>query len=95
MTDIPHYDVLTLCPDYRFIRVDSEDGYFYDLVRKWSARDHIFRLKQQYSDAQTVSRSAVPPCIFRDFTDLDGPDSFHKSVWKDGTQFLFPSRESR
>lgn len=89
MAVIPEYDVLTLCPDFRFIRVDSEKGYFFDLVRKWRAREHVFQLMQQYPQAQTVCRSTVPPCIFRDFTDLDEPDRFHESVWKNGTQFLF------
>lgn len=89
MNQLPHYDPLTLCPDYRFIRVDSENGFSYDLVRKWRAREHIFRLKQQHRDAYAVNRATVPPCIFRDFTDLDGPESSHDSVWKDGTTRFF------
>ena len=60
------YDTLTLCPDYRFIRVVSRDGVFFDLVRKWRAREHMFRMKQQYFDAQTLGRAFVPPCIVRD-----------------------------
>ena len=84
------YDTLTLCPDYRFIRVVSREGVFYDLVRKWRAREHVFRMKQQYFDAQTLGRAFVPPCIVRDFTELDGPDKYREAVWKDGTVLLFP-----
>ena len=47
MADLPHYDSLTLCPDYRFVRVVSTDGVFYDLVRKWRVREHIFLLEQE------------------------------------------------
>ena len=90
MTEQVHYDTLTLCPDYRFIRVVSTEGVFYDLVRKWRSREHIHRLKQVYPEAESLGRAFVPPCIFRDFTRLDGPESFSKAVWKDGTQFLFP-----
>ncbi len=93
MAEIPNYDAFTLCPDYRFVRVVSADGVFYDLVRKWGARAHVFALKQTYPFAETVSRAAVPPCIFRDFTELDGPDQYHESRWKDGAQFLFPPEE--
>lgn len=91
MAEMPHFDSLTLCPDYRFIRVVSEEGVFYDLVRKWRSREHVFLMKQQYLDARSVSRATVPPCIFRDFTDLDDRDSFHESVWREGTRFLFPA----
>ena len=89
MADLPHYDSLTLCPDYRFVRVVSTDGVFYDLVRKWRVREHIFLLEQEGLAAKTMGRASVPPCIFRDFTELDGRENFHQSVWKDGTQFLF------
>lgn len=90
MAEMPHFDALSLCPDYRFIRVISKDGVFYDVVRKWRSREHVFRLKQSYPFAQSVNRAQVPPCIFRDFTELDGPEQFHQSVWKNGTRFLFP-----
>lgn len=90
MENLPRYDAMTLCPDYRFIRVISKDGVFYDVVRKWRSREHVFLLKQQYPHAETVNRAQVPPCIFRDFSELDGPENFHKSIWRDGTQFLFP-----
>ena len=85
-----HYDTLTLCPDYRFIRIISEDGVFYDLVRKWGTRAHIFELEKHYPKAESLGRALVPPCIFRDFTELDAPGVFHEAVWKDGTTFLFP-----
>ena len=90
MAQLPRYDTMSLCPDYRFIRVISHDGVFYDVVRKWASREHIFRLKQIYPYAEAVNRAQVPPCIFRDFTQLDGPDSFHESIWRNGTQFLLP-----
>jgi len=90
MSEKKHYDSLTLCSDYRFIRVVSEDGVFYDLVRKWRSREHVFRLKQTYANAESLGRAFVPPCIFRDFTELDGPENYCEAVWKDGTQFLFP-----
>lgn len=93
MAEIPNYDTLTLCPDYRFVRVVSADGVFYDVVRKWGARAHVFKLKQTFPFAETVGRAAVPPCVFRDFSELDGPDKYHESRWKDGTQFLFPLEE--
>lgn len=93
MAEIPNFDTFTLCPDYRFVRVVSADGVFYDLVRKWAARAHVFTLKQTYPFAKTVGRAAVPPCIFRDFTELDGQENFRESHWKDGTQFFFPLEE--
>ncbi len=93
MAEIPNFDPFTLCPDYRFVRVVGVDGVFYDLVRKWGARAHVFTIKQTHPFAETVSRANVPPCIFRDFTELDGQETFHESRWKDGTQFLFPLEE--
>lgn len=90
MEEMIHYDTLSLCPDYRFVRVVSSEGVFYDLIRKWRSREHVFRLQQTYPFAETLGRAVVPPCICRDFTELNGPDVFRKSVWKDGTQFYFP-----
>lgn len=94
MSDLPRYDNFTLCPDYRFVRVVSADGVFFDLVRKWRVREHIFRLEQEGLEAKTMGRASVPPCIFRDFTELDGGENFHRSVWKDGTQLLFPTEDA-
>ena len=94
MAEIPNFDTFTLCPDYRFVRVVGTDGVFYDLVRKWRSREHVFSLKQTYPFAETVGRAFVPPCIFRDFTELDGPNRYHESRWKNGTQFLFPLEEA-
>ena len=91
MADMPRYDNFTLCPDYRFVRVVSADGVFFDLVRKWRAREHVFKLEQEGLSAKTMGRASVPPCIFRDFTDLGGGEISHESIWKDGTQFLFPA----
>ena len=90
MEERPHFDTLNLCPDYRFIRVISKEGVFYDLVRKWRTRAHVFELEQHYPKAESLGRAFVPPCVFRDFTELDAPDSFREAVWKDGTVFLFP-----
>lgn len=90
MEDLVHYDTLTLCPDYRFIRIISQDGVFYDLVRKWGTRVHIFEMEKIYPMAESLGRAYVPPCIFRDFTELNEPDGFHKAVWKNGATFLFP-----
>lgn len=87
MAELPHFDMLNLCPDYRFVRVVSQEGVFYDVVQKWRARPHVFALRQTYFAAETVNRTTVPPCIFRDFTALDG--SVRTCVWKNGTQFLF------
>ncbi len=84
------FDATTLCPDYRFIRVVSKEGVFFDLVRKWAAREHVFRLSQTYPEAKTVSRAQVPPCIFRDFTELNGQENFCHAIWRDGTQHLLP-----
>ena len=84
------YDSLTLSPDYRFIRVVSEDGVFYDLVRKWRSREHVFRLKQTYPMAESLGRAFVPPRVLRDFTELDGPENYREATWKGGNQFLFP-----
>lgn len=94
MADLPRYDSSTLCPDYRFVRVVSTDGVFFDLVRKWRVREHIFRLEQEGLEAKAMGRASVPPCIFRDFTDLDGAEAFHRSVWKDGSQFLFDAEDA-
>lgn len=85
-----HYDTLTLCPDYRFVRVVSREGVFYDLVRKWRSREHVFRLRGEFAAAKTLGRAFVPPCVCRDFTELDGPEHFRKAVWKNGGQFYFP-----
>lgn len=90
MADRVKYDTLTLCSDYRFVRVVGRDGVFFDLVRKWRSREHVFRMKLEYLDAQTLGRAFVPPCILRDFTELDGPENYREAVWKDGTVFLFP-----
>ena len=90
MSDKIHYDTLTLCSDFRFIRVVSEDGGFYDLVRQRRSREHVFRLEQTYAAAESPGRALVPPCLFRGFTELDGPENYREAVWKDGTQFLFP-----
>ena len=87
------FDPATLCPDHRFIRVISPEGAFYDLVPKWRSRAHIFSLKQQYPGANSVFRAHVPPCIFRDFTELNGPDIYREAVWRDGTTFHFPLTE--
>ncbi len=87
------YDSSTLCPDHRFIRVVSAEGIFFDLVPKWRSRAHVFGLKQQYPHAEPVFRAHVPPCIFRDFTELNGPEQFREAVWRSGTQFLLPLTE--
>ncbi len=87
------YDAMSLCPDHRFIRVVTPDGAFYDLVPKWRSRAHVFGLKQQYPGAKPVFRAHVPPCIFRDFTELNGPDIYREASWRDGTAFLFPLTE--
>lgn len=93
MAEIRNFDPFTLCPDYRFVRIVSADGVFYDLVRKWGARAHVFSLKQTYPFAETVNRAAVPPCVFRDFTELNGQENYRESRWKNGAQFLFPLEE--
>lgn len=85
-----HYDSLNLCPDHRFIRVISKDGAFYDLVPKWRSRAHVFVLKQQYPQAIPVFRAHVPPCIIRDFTELNGPEVFREALWREGTEFYLP-----
>ncbi len=84
------YDTLTLSPDYRFVRVVSPEGVFYDLICKWRVREHIFRLRQRYPDAQTIRRAFVPPCVCRDFTALEGPEAFAAAVWRGGSAMLFP-----
>lgn len=95
MEEMTRYDALTLSPDYRFVRVVSEDGVFYDLIRKWRVREHVFRMKQTYSDAAAVRRAAVPPCICRDFTALEGPGVYRDSVWKNGARKIFPPTPSK
>ncbi|MBP3412565.1 MAG: hypothetical protein J6K89_04830 [Oscillospiraceae bacterium] len=87
------YDALNLCSDHRFIRVLCTEGIFYDLVPKWRSRAHVFRLQQQYPIAEPVFRAHVPPCIFRDYTELNGPDIYREAIWRDGTQFFFPLTE--
>ena len=93
MAALVSYDIMTLCPDHRFIRVVCKEGVFYDLVPKWRSRDHVFRLKQQYPEAEPVFRAHVPPCIFRDFTELNGPDIYREAAWRKGNQFLLPLNE--
>ncbi len=87
------YDSLTLCSDHRFIRVVSQDGAFYDLVPKWRSRAHVFALKQQYPAATPMFRAHVPPCICRDFTELNGPDIYREASWRGGTEFYLPLTE--
>lgn len=84
------YDTLTLRSDYRFIRVVSPEGVFFDLICKWRGREHTHRLLQRYPAAQCVGRAFVPPCICRDFTALEGPEVYHEAVWKGGTAALLP-----
>lgn len=93
MSETTHYDTLTLSPDRRFVRVVSRDGVFYDLVRKWRSREHIFRLLKEYPAAKTLGRAFVPPCVCRDFTNPDSAETFREAVWKQGTQFYFPLTE--
>ncbi len=87
------YDPSNLCSDHRFIRVITPEGAFYDLVPKWRSRAHVFVLKQQYPNATPVFRAHVPPCIFRDFTELNGPDIYREAIWRNGTDFLLPLTE--
>ena len=87
------YDTSNLCSDHRFIRVITAEGAFYDLVPKWRSRAHTFALNQRYLDALPVFRAHVPPCIFRDFTELNGPDTYREATWRDGTAFLHPLTE--
>ena len=84
------YDTLSLSPDYRFVRVVSREGIFYDLICKWRSREHVYRLLQTYPEARTIGRAFVPPCLCRDFTDLDGPEVYREAVWKGGTDALLP-----
>jgi hypothetical protein len=93
MPDQIRFDSLTLCPDFRFIRVITDKGAFYDLVPKWRSRAHVFTLKQKFPHAIPVFRAHVPPCIFRDYTELNGPDIYREAVWKEGTDFYFPLTE--
>ena len=93
MEELFRYDTSTLSPDHRFIRVITVEGVFYDLVPKWRSRAHIFTLKQQYPDACPVFRAHVPPCIFRDFTELNGPDVYREAIWREGTALLLPLTE--
>ena len=93
MDQLIQYNPLTLCSDYRYIRVISPEGAFYDLVPKWRSRAHVFVLKQQYPTATPKFRAYVPPCIFRDFTELNGTDIYRKASWKGGTEFYLPLTE--
>ena len=93
MEDRIQYDSLTLCSDHRFIRVVSAEGAFYDLVPKWRSRAHVFELKKQYPSAVPVFRAHVPPCICRDFTELNGPDLYREASWREGTKFYLPLTE--
>lgn len=93
MDERPCFNSLNLCSDHRFIRVISRDGAFYDLVPKWRSRAHVFALKQQFPHAVPVFRAHVPPCIFRDFTELNGPDIYREAQWRDGTDFFQPLTE--
>ena len=82
-----------LCSDHRFIRVISPQGAFYDLVPKWRSRAHVFAMKKQFLHAVSVFRAHVPPCRYRDFTELNGPDVYREACWRAGTDFLFPLTE--
>lgn len=94
MAGILIFDETNLCTDYRFVRVLSQNGVFYDLVRKWNVRAHIYLLKQIYPDAQTLTRASVPPCLCRDFTDLNENGGYHMISWKNGTQRLFSPNQT-
>lgn len=93
MEEIIHYDPFTLCSDFRFIRVLCPEGAFYDLVPKWRSRAHVFELKRNYPSAVTVFRAHVPPCLFRDFTELNGPKIYRVACWRQGTAFYLPMTE--
>ena len=93
MEERVQYDTLTLCSDHRFIRVVSKEGAFYDLVPKWRSRAHVFALKHQFPSAVPKFRAYVPPCICRDFTELNGPDIYREASWKGGTEFYLPLTE--
>lgn len=93
MEELIHFNAMTLCPDFRFIRVICPEGAFYDLVPKWRSRAHVFELKKTYASAVPVFRAHVPPCIFRDFTELNGPDIYRKAVWREGKAFYLPLTE--
>lgn len=85
-----HYDNSNLPPEYRFIRVISENGVFYDLLPKAFSRSHLFALRKQYYSAEPVIRAHVPPCICRDFTHVRDMDAYEEAVWKNGRSLLLP-----
>ena len=41
-------------------------------------------------DAETVIRAHVPPCVFRDFTEAAGGESYREAVWKNGELLYLP-----
>ena len=84
------YDNSNLPSEYRFIRVISDSGVFYDLLPKVYSRKHLFELRKQYYSAEPVIRAPVPPCICRDFTQERGMVSYRESVWKNGHSLLLP-----
>ncbi|MBR4308849.1 MAG: hypothetical protein IKT58_04545 [Oscillospiraceae bacterium] len=90
MASLLNFDLTTLCPDHRFLRVACAEGVFYDLVPKWRVREHLFRLHGTGFLAQSVTRAKVPPCKFRDFTELNGPGIYREAMWRNGTSFYFP-----
>lgn len=93
MEEIIRYNGMNLCGDFRFIRIICSEGAFYDLVPKWRSRAHVFEMKKQYPSAVPVFRAHVPPCRFRDFTELNGPDIYRDAIWRDGTDFYLPLTE--
>lgn len=93
MEESLHFNIQNLCSDYRFIRIVCPEGAFYDLVPKWRSRAHVFEMKKQYPSVVPVFRAHVPPCIFRDFTELNGPDIYREASWRDGTEFYLPLTE--
>ena len=88
--DEVRYDNSNLPPEYRFIRIISDSGVFYDLLPKVYSRKHLFELRKQYYSAEPVIRAHVPPCICRDFTQVRGMEAYREAVWKNGRSLLLP-----
>lgn len=52
----------------RFVKVTGEDGTFYDLVERYDIKEHVKNLTDGGYIAVAVPKTAVPDCIYRDFS---------------------------
>lgn len=77
---------------YRWIKVVSEDGTFYDYVPN-NRQQHLTDLREGGYYATLVPASSVPPCRYRDFGVSPSHAFYVDGVHLGGTDLYLPSTE--